>query len=312
MSEYIVEVEDLIYEYPDFRALHHVNVQIKKGTVTALVGPNGAGKTTLMRCIAALTVPLSGTIKVDGIDTAENPREVHKRIGYLSDFYGLYENLTAYQSLQFMAHAKDIPEKEVESRIEWIVNLLDMKELLPKKCKEMSRGQKQKTAIAQTVIHKPKFVLLDEPASGLDPVARNQLSIMIKNLSREGITFLISSHILTELQDYSDHLLVIEKGRILENKPLLAVAYTRGKRFQFRLASPMEASEVLQKLSQVPNVASDSFSHDDGIFYFNHTGSEEEQKQLLMQLVHLQIPISELTEAQLNLQSEYLKSLRKG
>ncbi len=311
MSNYIVEVKDLIYEYPDFRALHHVNVQIERGTVTALVGPNGAGKTTLMRCIAALTVPLSGTILVDGIDTTESPRDIHKRIGYLSDFYGLYDNLTAYQSLQFMAYAKDIPEEEVESRIQWIVNLLDMKELLQKKCKEMSRGQRQKTAIAQTVIHKPKFVLLDEPASGLDPVARNQLSIMIKNLAKEGITFLISSHILTELQDYSDHLLVIDKGRILENKPLLAVAHMHGKRFQFKLASSMEVSEVLEKLSQIPNIDLNSFNYEDGIFYFTHIGEEEEQKQLLIQFVQLQIPISELTEAQLNLQSEYLKSLRK-
>lgn len=311
MNEYIVEVDNLIYEYPDFRALHNVYLQIKRGTVTALVGPNGAGKTTLMRCIAALTIPLSGTIRVDGILTTDNPREVHQRIGYLSDFYGLYDNLTAHQSLQFMAYAKGIPAHEVDNRIQWIVNLLDMKELLPKKCKEMSRGQRQKTAIAQTVIHKPKFVLLDEPASGLDPLARNQLSIMIKNLAKEGITFLISSHILTELQDYSDHLLVIEKGKILDNKPLLAVSHAHGKRFQFKLSSTMEVNEILQKLSQIPNIDIQSFSYEDGTYYFTHLGNEEEQKQLLLQFVQLQIPISELMEARLDLQAEYFKSLKK-
>jgi len=312
MSKFIVEVKDLIYEYPDFRALHKVNLQIEFGTVTALVGPNGAGKTTLMRCIAALTIPLSGNILVDGINTTENPREIHKRIGYLSDFYGLYENLTAQQCLEFMAYAKDIPHNEIENRIQWIVNLLNMEELMDKKCKSMSRGQKQKTAIAMSVIHKPKFVLLDEPASGLDPTARNQLSLMIKNLAKEGITFLISSHILTELQDYSDHLLVIERGRILEHKPLLAVTKTHGKRYQFKLATPMELSTLTDKISQIPYIDLDSISHDDDIFYFTYTGNEEEQKQLLFQLVQAQIPISELTEAHLNLQSEYLKSLKKN
>lgn len=311
MSSYIVEIKDLVYEYPDFRALHHINLTINRGTVTALVGPNGAGKTTLMRCIAALTIPLSGSIWVDEINTVENPREIHKRIGYLSDFYGLYDHLTVYQSLLFMAYAKDIPDEEVENRIQWITHLLDMKELLFKKCKEMSRGQRQKTAIAMTVIHKPQLVLLDEPASGLDPIARTQLSEMIKNLAKEGITFLVSSHILTELQDYSNHLIIIDKGRIVENKPLLAAAYMHGKRFQFKLSNEIPPHMVYEKLSQISNIDHQSFNYEDGIFYFTHTGTEDEQKHLLMQLIQLQLPISELSEAQLNLQSEYLKSLKK-
>ncbi len=310
MSNYIVKIEDLIYEYSDFRALHHINLEITRGSVTALVGPNGAGKTTLMRCIAALTIPLSGEVYVDGIKTTDNPREIHKRIGYLSDFYGLYDNLTTYQCLQFMAYAKDIPENEIENRIQWIVNLLDMGELLNKKCKGMSRGQRQKNAIAQAVIHKPQLVLLDEPASGLDPIARNQLSSMIKNLAKEGITFLVSSHILTELQDYSDHLLVIEKGRILENKPLLAVLNNAGKRFQFKLATPLNLQMVIEKLRQIPSIDPSAIHLEDDTYYFTYLGTEEEQKQLLMQLIQLQLPIAELTEAQLNLQNEYFKSLK--
>jgi len=312
MSTYIVEVRDLIYEYPDFRALHDVNLEIEEGSVTALVGPNGAGKTTLMRCIAALTVPLNGSIWVDGINTTENPREVHKRIGYLSDFYGLYDNLTAYQNLQFMAYAKDIPENEVENRIQWIVTLLNMHEILQKKCKEMSRGQRQKTAIALSVIHKPKLALLDEPASGLDPLARTQLSEMIKNLAKEGITFVVSSHILTELQDYSNHLIVIDKGRIIENKRLLAATHAYGKRFQFKLSTPLEMNYISEKLSKIPFIDLTSISTEDGIYYFTHTGSEEEQKNLLIHMVQMGLPISELSEAQINIHNEYLKSLKKN
>ena len=122
----MIEVENIIYEYPGKRALKNVSFKIKKGSVTALVGPNGAGKTTLMRCIAALEEPFSGNIKVDGIDAVEQPRAVHKKVGYLSDFFGLYDYLTVRLCLTFVANIHKIPLSEIEDKIKKIANNLDL------------------------------------------------------------------------------------------------------------------------------------------------------------------------------------------
>lgn len=305
----IIEVSGLVYEYPDFRALHEVSFKIEEGSVTALVGPNGAGKTTLMRCIAALTRPLTGEIRVCGINTIDNPREVHQKIGYLSDFFGLYDELTAYQSLQFAAHAKGVPEHQVEQHIQEIVHTLQMEELLNKKTKGMSRGQRQKVGIAMTIIHKPTLVLLDEPASGLDPLARHQLSQTILTLAKQGITFIVSSHILTELQDYSTHMLLIDKGRIIAHKPITAQAHT--KRMILKLSNSIPFETLKAALANIPHILLDTLEQDQApnTFFFHYAGNEEEQKNLLMQLIQQQIPVSELAETKVNLQDEFLKSL---
>lgn len=305
----IIEVAGLVYEYPNFRALHEVSFSIEEGSVTALVGPNGAGKTTLMRCIAALTRPLIGEIRVCGINTVENPRAVHQKMGYLSDFFGLYDDLTAYQSLQFAANSKGVPEHQVEQYIQEIVQTLQMEELLNKKTKGMSRGQRQKVGIAMTIIHKPTLVLLDEPASGLDPLARHQLSQTILTLANQGITFIISSHILTELQDYSTHMLMIDKGRIIAHKPITAQAHT--KRMILKLANPLPIETLRDALANVPHILLDTLEQDNNpnSFFFHYAGSEKEQKSLLMQIIQQQIPVAELAESKVNLQDEFLKSL---
>jgi len=188
--------------------------------VTALVGPNGAGKTTLMRCIAALETPFAGRVLVDGRDVHEDPRESHRSLGYLSDFFGLYDDLTVTQCLRHAAAMHGLRGAEERAAVARAVELLDLGELASKRAGEMSRGQRQRLGIAQAIIHDPRIVLLDEPASGLDPLARQSLSALLLRLSDRGLTLMVSSHILAELEDYSSHVLVLDRGRLVDHRAL--------------------------------------------------------------------------------------------
>ena len=219
-----IEVSGLLFEYPGVRALEDVSFTVAAGSVTALVGPNGAGKTTLLRCLAGLELPLEGRIEVAGVDVLEEPRAVHRRIGYLSDFYGLYDALTVRQCFAHAAAAHGVDESALEGAVGRTAERLDLAGLTGRRAAELSRGQRQRVAIGQALIHDPEVLMLDEPASGLDPEARHALALLFKRLSAEGMTLLVSSHILAELDEYSTDMLVMRGGRLLEAKPIAGAA----------------------------------------------------------------------------------------
>jgi ABC-2 type transport system ATP-binding protein len=210
----VIQVEGLVYEYPTARALNGANLHVAPGSVTALVGPNGAGKTTLLRCLAALERPFAGTVRIDGIDTAKNPRGVHACVGYLPDFYGLYDDLTVRQCLVYAALARGVPATRADAAAISAAERVDITERLDQLGASLSRGLRQRLAIGQAIVHEPKVILLDEPASGLDPEARRGLSVLIRQLAADGITLVVSSHILAELEDYCDQMAVMRHGKV--------------------------------------------------------------------------------------------------
>ena len=210
----MIEVKDVIYDYAAARALHGVSFSVAAGTVLALVGPNGAGKSTLMRCIAALDVPTEGQITVAGLDVEDDPRGVHAAIGYLPDFFGLYDELTIRQSLTYAARSRGVAQVDVAPAVEAAAARVQLTERLDQRAGELSRGLRQRLAIGQTVVHRPQVLLLDEPAAGLDPEARRSLSDLILKLAAEGMTIVVSSHILAELEDYCTQMLMIRDGQV--------------------------------------------------------------------------------------------------
>ena len=216
----MIEVSQLVFEYPGHRALDGVSVSIGAGSVTALVGPNGAGKSTLMRCIAGLDQPLSGHIRVKDLSVEERPREVHRHLGYLSDFYGLYDRLSVMRCLQYSALSMGVAPSCVPARVQQVASQLGLTELLHRHPTELSRGQRQRVAIGQAIVHQPSVLLLDEPASGLDPDARSSLSQLFRQLQAQGMTLVVSSHILSELDEYCTHILSIRNGRIESHEAL--------------------------------------------------------------------------------------------
>ena len=210
----MIEVAGVVYDYPTARALHGVSFTVEPGTVLALVGPNGAGKSTLMRCVAALDSPTEGTIRVADLDVEADPREVHRAIGYLPDFFGLYDELTVRRALIYAARSRGVAAAQAGEAAEAAAARVQLTDRLESRAGELSRGLRQRLAIAQTLVHRPRVLLLDEPAAGLDPEARRSLSDLILALARGGMTIVVSSHILAELEDYSTQMLMIRDGRV--------------------------------------------------------------------------------------------------
>jgi ABC-2 type transport system ATP-binding protein len=216
----MIDAVELVYEYPSARALNGVSLRVEPQTITALVGPNGAGKTTLLRLLAALEAPYSGHVLIDGLDTATAPREIHARLGYLPDFYGLYDELSVRRCLAYAARARGIAPEAARGAVEKAARRIGLADRLETPAGALSRGLRQRLAIGQTIVHEPRVLLLDEPAAGLDPQARRDLSQLLVSLRDAGMTLVVSSHILAELEDYCSEMIIIEGGRIVGGKPV--------------------------------------------------------------------------------------------
>ena len=306
MSNYAITVEDLVFEYPQVRALDKVGFAIKRGSITALVGPNGAGKTTLLRCIAALELPLAGKIRVDGIDVLDEPRACHRRVGYLSDNFGLYDALTVAQCLRYAAEANGVDSRQAGHALQDTAEKLGLASRLSQRAGELSRGLRQRVAIGQAIIHRPSLILLDEPAAGLDPEARHELSGLFKLLRAEGMTLLVSSHILAELAEYSTDMLVLKSGRVVDQREISSTADGFAV-LELSLAVPVaNIFDILTDQAGVTNVKESGVLR----ISFDFSGNAESRYRLLRALLDADVPVCGLNEVQPDMQASYLASVR--
>ena len=303
----MIQVRNLVYEYTDKRALDNVSFEINDGAITALVGPNGAGKTTLLRSLAALSKPLSGEVFIDGYSTIHQPREVHLRVGYLSDFFGLYDSLTVEQSLQFTAHSRLSQGADIDRAVQTAINRAGVAFFFDKKISALSRGMRQRVGIAQAIIHQPKVLLLDEPASGLDPEARHSLSVLLTDLRDSGMTIIVSSHILAELEDYSTEMLVIQDGKMIEHRNFTHAGVVKHlKPVMIKLES--YTPDLAEQLNQMQGVtAVQTIGETQVILQLDE--SLLTRRMLLKNLVTANIPVEEFAEHKINLQDEYIKTV---
>ena len=299
----IISVKNLDFEYSGKEVLHNVSFNIQEGSVVALVGPNGAGKTTLMRCIAALEKPMAGKVLVDNIDVAENPRDVHRRMGYLSDFFGLYNNLTCYQCIKYTAWCHNIPAAELEDRIKEVIEITDLQDYTDKKARTLSRGYRQRLGVALSLIHRPKLLLLDEPASGMDPEARIKLSTLFHRLKAEGITIIVSSHILAELEDYCTDMLVLRDGRIVDHVTL--DEHEEQTSLNLTITALNFTEEHIEFLKEHENIA--NIKTTDTVIECVFNGDETEQSLLLKALIEQNIPVTGFKASKKTLQKAYLE-----
>lgn len=302
----MIKISELTFDYPGQRALDNVSLTVEAGSVTALVGPNGAGKTTLMRCIAGLETPLSGSVQVAGMDVIEQPRAVHRIMGYLSDFFGLYQELTVAQCLEYAAASQGLAAEAIPDAIRQTAERLDLAERLQQASGSLSRGLRQRVAIGQAIIHNPKVLLLDEPASGLDPEARAHLAVLFRQLQAEGMTLLVSSHILAELDEYSTHILALRSGRVIESRALQASHLPGGQRtLRITLAAP--DARLADWLAQRPGIHISDSSENFAQVEFD--GDLAAQAALLAETVKAGFPVTAFAEHKENLQQSYLRSV---
>lgn len=303
----MIEVESLYYRYATQQALHNVSFTLEPGTITALTGKNGSGKSTLLRCMAALDSPFSGTIRLWNTDTRDDPRACHRLLGYLSDQFGLYDNLTVQQSLTYMAvaHRLPAPEDGGIDHVARIAEQLDLTDRLNQKNGELSRGFRQRVAIAQAIIHQPKLLLLDEPTSGLDPEARMELSALLKQLAANGMTIMVSSHILSELEEYSTHMLKLNDGELVSFEALNNYQRDHSQVLRILLSrTTPKAEEILGKQAGVSNVIVS-----DSVCQLTFKGKIADQSALLINLINAGLPVAEIVVVKKNLQDRYLADI---
>jgi len=304
----MIRVEHLIFDYPGHRALDDVSFEIAPGTITALVGPNGAGKSTLMRVCSGLDRPFAGHVRLQDIDVHESPREAHRRMGYLPDSFGLYDDMTVRQCLEYRAAAQGVPKEKQCDAVDLAAGRMEITDRLNQRAGELSRGLRQRLAVAQATIHNPIFVMLDEPASGLDPEARIGLANALKTLCAEGMTIIVSSHILAELDDYSTHILMIRGGRIVEHGLLSALENRGGDHATISIALAAPDSRLPEILAAVPGIT--VHQADDQRATLSTNGGSTTRQALLKGLVDAGLAVTDFTTEKPRLQDAYLARMR--
>ena len=305
----IISVRGLNFEYPPHQVLKDINFELAEGSVTALVGPNGAGKTTLLRCLTNLENPLSGHIEIDGVDIHKNPREAHRKMGYLSDFFGLYNDLSVRQCLTYMAWCQKLPERALNERIEAVAEDVEITKYLDKKAGSLSRGYRQRLGVGLAMIHEPKILLLDEPASGLDPEARVHLSAFIVRLQQRGMTIMVSSHILAELEDYCTDMLVIRDGEIRSHVKLAEHQAVEETVIEINLTEPV-GDAYMHIISTYQGVG--SLQKNGQMVTCNFSGDMAAQTAFLKYLIEKGLPVLRFVPMQKTLKSAYMDLAHLG
>ena len=252
----LVAVENLHVSYGKTHAVRGLSFAIPRGEVFGFIGPNGAGKTSTIKVLATLLKPTSGRALVAGLDVVRDAHAVRRKIGYMPDFFGVYDDLTASEYLHFFAAAYKIPSAKRRVLIGDVLALTDLTEKHDAPVDGLSRGMKQRLGLARVLLHDPELLLLDEPASGLDPRARIEMRELLKKLQTMGKTIIVSSHILHELAQFCTHIGIVERGEMVANGSLADIyrALSLRRTIHVQLANP--SPELLAKIRAIPQVAS--------------------------------------------------------
>jgi ABC-2 type transport system ATP-binding protein len=300
----MIRIEGLTKSYGKVKAVDRLSLTIDKGTVYGFVGPNGAGKSTTMLILATLLAPTSGAAFVNGYNVLKQPQAVRRCIGYMPDFFGVYDHLKVSEYLDFYAATYDIPIEKRKKRINQLLQLVRLEEKREAYVDNLSRGMKQRLGLARCLVHQPEVLILDEPASGLDPRARIELKQILNELRKQGKTILISSHILPELAEMCDHIGVIDNGKLIASGHVSDI-YARmkeKKQLKIRLLNDWEKAEAL--LKSYPFVS--EVSRRGEALAVGFTGTTEDQVKLLRQLIADKLPILSLEEREGNLEEIFM------
>jgi ABC-2 type transport system ATP-binding protein len=219
-EDLIIETRDLNKRYGRLQAIQDLNLKVPRGAIYGFVGPNGAGKTSTMRILTTLMLPTSGEAFVNNYQVTKAPRDVRRSIGYMPDFFGVYEDMKVWEYLDFFAACYEIPEEERPGLINDLLELVDLGHRREDMVDKLSRGMKQRLCLARTLAHDPAVLILDEPASGLDPRARIEIRELLLELAKMGKTIFFSSHILSDVAEICTHLGIIEAGEMVAQGPI--------------------------------------------------------------------------------------------
>ena len=305
----MIQLLKLRKEFDELVAVNDLEVTIPEREIYGLIGPNGAGKTTTIRMACGLLTPTAGRVRVNGVDVHQEPERAQQFIGYLSDFFSVYEDLKVWEYLDYFAHAYKMREAGIPARIDEVIQQVGLEVKRDVLIKGLSRGMKQRLGIARAVIHQPKVLLLDEPASGLDPKARMDLRNLLRSLCDQGTTILISSHILTELEGFCTSIGLMEKGRMVRSGTIDAITAAEASYRVVRLAWLGDsAAQVEGRLKAIPHVSEVLVQRSEGVFRF--AGPEDGLAAVLRELVSAGVPVVSFGEVKQTVEDLYLKLSR--
>jgi ABC-2 type transport system ATP-binding protein len=310
----IIEIEGLTKQYGNLTALNELNLCVEEGAVVGFIGPNGAGKTTTMRILTTLLKPTRGLAQVGGYSVTEQPQAVRRLIGYMPDFFGVYEDMMVWEYLDFFAACYGIPAASRAAMIDDLLALVDLNHKKEEFVESLSRGMKQRLCLARTLTHDPKVLILDEPASGLDPRARIEMRELLRELKAMGKTIFFSSHILSEVADICTSIAILEAGNLIAYGDMeemkrqlrphrLILARVLGDTTPLQIT--LVASELVHSVTAAPESNLPA-----GTVRFDFGGNDEELSRLLASLIEQGIPLVSFGEQTGNLEEVFLQVTR--
>jgi ABC-2 type transport system ATP-binding protein len=290
-------------EYGNLVAVEGLTLSIPAGEIYGLIGPNGAGKTTTIRMACGLLTPTEGLAFVDGIDVTAEPERAQQSIGFLSDFFGVYEDLKVWEYLEYFARAYKMPHGGLAQRIEEVIGEIHLEVKRDAYIRGLSRGMKQRLGIGRALIHRPKVLILDEPASGLDPKSRLDLRNLLRGLRDRGTTILISSHILTELEGFCTSIGIMEKGRLVRSGRIEEITARANAAREMRMTWLGDAGveALLANAAHVSNVRASA-----GAAEFASSGSDEDLAVLLGSVVNAGVRVTSFGEIRQTVEDLYM------
>ncbi len=304
----MLETKELTRYYGSFLALDKLSISIGEGELHGFVGPNGAGKTTTMRILATLLAPSSGTVTLDGVDLKKNPRRVREMVGYMPDFFGVYDNLKAWEYLDFYARCYGIRAEKRKQMGDQLLDLVGLADKRDAYVNTLSRGMKQRLCMAHALIHDPKLLILDEPASGMDPRARADMKSILRTLREMGKTVLISSHILPELAEMCDALTIIDHGKLVFSGSVEALneKMNGDAPVEVHLLSDTETDDAVRIARQCPGVT--AIAQDGpGLLKIKLPAGDEPAAYLLQMLMQGGVSVSDFHRTPLNLEKVFME-----
>jgi ABC-2 type transport system ATP-binding protein len=306
----IIETRGLVKRYDGELAVAGIDLTVGPGEIYGLVGPNGAGKTTTMRILATLLAPTAGEARVCGIDVTANPVEVRRRIGYMPDFYGVYDDLRVWEYLDFFARCYSVPAGRRAGMIGELLEIVGLSDKRDAYVEALSRGMRQRLCLAHTLVHDPQLLILDEPASGLDPRARVEMREILRELRGMGKTILVSSHILSEVAELCTSVGIIDRGRLLRSGQIADIERSLRATALLRIDVLSDGEAAIAWLGTDPRVGDVlAVSSEPGMTRLEvpFDGPADEQAAMLQGMIAAGHTVSSFSQATSDLEEIFLK-----
>lgn len=301
----MIEILNLHKQYGKFTAVNNLSFKIEKGSIFGFVGPNGAGKTTTMKIMAGLLGATSGKISIEGKDALADRNLLKEKIGYMPDFFGVYDNLKVSEYMDFYAGTYYIPYHEREELIDNLLEIVDLSHKKDFYVDALSRGMKQRLCLARSLIHDPEILILDEPASGLDPRARIEMKEILKQLSAMGKTIIISSHILPELAEMCTEIGIIDKGVMKAQGTVFQIMRMLNKK-RVLYVKPLNNMELLLEILKEQPSVTDVKPNQDTI-EIGFEGENNDVASLLNTIITKGVPVLSFSEKEGNLEELFME-----